>query len=97
MAEKIKTTLEQVLLGGSGTRIISDTNTHEGLKALSIVPEEDSVFITLTHVDPDGTETNAITTRNLGSMTAGRLYTAGINSYFSVIKLDDGSIGYNEA
>jgi hypothetical protein len=97
MADKIKTNLEQVLLGGSGTKIISDTVLHDNLKVISFVPESDSVFEILTHVDPDGVETNAITTRNLGSVTSASLYAAGINSYFSKIKLTSGSIGYNEA
>jgi hypothetical protein len=96
MADKIKTNLEQVLLGGSGTKIISDTNLRENLKVISFIPESDTVFETLTHVDPDGVATNAIATRSLGSVTAGRLYVSGINSYFSTIKLTSGSIAYNE-
>lgn len=95
MATKITTTQEGILVGGSGTFRITDTNPHEGLKVLSIWVEADATFTKLTHVDPNGTETNAINTRTLGNMAASGLYSAGINSYFKEITLSAGTISCN--
>lgn len=97
MADKIVTTLEQYLVGGSGTRRIADTTDRDNLKILAICPESATVMTTLTVVGPDGVEKNALDTianggRNLGSMVAGVTYTAGVNSYFKRIKLTSGAV-----
>lgn len=92
MADIIKTNYQQYLVGGSGAIRITDTTEYDNLKVLTIIPEEDCTFDTLVVVGPDGEESDATASiasggRNLGTMKAGNIYTAGENSYFKTIKL----------
>jgi len=95
MADKIVTTLEGYIVGGSGSFRIADTVPRTNVKVLSIWAEQATTLTTLTHVDPAGVETNAIATRGLSAMAATGLYTAGVNSYFKNITLATGSISCN--
>jgi len=102
MPDIIKTNLEQVLAGGGGTIRIDDTAEYDDLKILSIIPEADAVFTTLTIVGPDGIEFDATSSiasggRNLTDMVANVTYMAGVNSYFKKIKLASGAISCNKA
>lgn len=94
----IVTTLEGTLTGVMGTSRITDTTEHDDLVVFSIVPESDTVINELTHVGPNGEQTDATSAagRNLGSLTAGRIYLAGKDSYFKKIKLTSGSISIHQ-
>jgi len=91
---------EQILLGGSGSQIVEDTNARTSLKVKTIEVLTDTVFTQVTGLDSAG---NAIdyegdtTNWNWVNVPAGTTLYAGIGNYIDKVQLTSGKVKFNKA
>jgi len=90
---------EQILLGGSGSQMVDDTNARTSLKVITIEVLTDTVFNQVTGIDAAD---NAIdyktdtTNWNWVNIPAGTTLYAGIGNYIDKVQLASGKVKFNK-